>query len=638
MKKAFVVLLIALFGLIALDAGNVKGDTYTTVYNYYRAPDPDWRAYLKFETRMNAQVGVEGGYMPNYSSGWEPSILQKGYDEANRWDWGWPPSPSPWAIMTSERVFESQGNLAFGWNYGAFCHLPPCGFSPPPYPAQNPVVRLSGKAQPGNLRVGGQTFAGATGKRMPPVAQAKVTAGINNSFTVLPGSSSKGIGDPAQVSLKFRLYGTLSAENIAGNGSHALMSVGLSVTNGSDTLAVLDGYANLHNNYQGQSSAYSNLAYSTNSGIDVNLDLSATPDSCIYDTGLLDLTFDAVVGTTYGVGLSLFLQSDTSGSADESGLSLAPSRTRFMNPVLLSFSGNDGVALAWETHQKPVPVDMNADGRTDIAIYRGGDWYIRPSDESEVVDLRWGGNLTDIPALGDYDGDGKTDVAVYEKANGAWWIIPSSTEIPYGVGFGGGATDLPVPGDYDGDGKTDIAIYRQEWGAWFITPSAGGEVIGLGWGGDATDIPVPGDYDGDGITDVAIYRAENGSWWIRPSSTGIYYGVGFGGGATDLPVPGDYDGDGKTDIAVYRQEWGAWFITPSGGGDVIGIGWGGNSTDIPVPADYDGDGKTDVAIYRAENGAWWIIPSSTGTPYGVGFGGGASDIPITQNIASLLMN
>jgi hypothetical protein len=56
----------------------------------------------------------------------------------------------------------------------------------------------------------------------------------------------------------------------------------------------------------------------------------------------------------------------------------------------------------------------------------------------------WGGDSTDVPVPGDYDGDGKADMAIYRKSNGAWWIIPSITGTPYGVGFGGGATDTPI--------------------------------------------------------------------------------------------------------------------------------------------------------------------------------------------------
>jgi hypothetical protein len=280
-------------------------------------------------------------------------------------------------------------------------------------------------------------------------------------------------------------------------------------------------------------------------------------------------------------------------------------------------------------------IDFEGEGRnSDISVYNTstGVWYVLPSSGIPSYGVGWGGDATDKPVPGDYDGDRKTDIAVYRSNIGGWYILPSSGASPYSAGWGGDASDIPVPRDYDGDGKTDIAVYRASAGAWYILPSGGGAPYGLGWGGDASDIPVPGDYDGDGKTDIAVYRSNSGGWYIIPSSGAPAYGVAWGGDASDIPAPGDYDGDGKPDIAVYRASTGAWYVSPSGGGASYGLGWGGVASDKPVPGDYDDDGKMDIAIYRPGNGAWYVIPSRGGSPYGVGWGGDASDIPLSANI------
>jgi cytochrome c peroxidase len=235
---------------------------------------------------------------------------------------------------------------------------------------------------------------------------------------------------------------------------------------------------------------------------------------------------------------------------------------------------------------------------------------------------------------GDFDKDGKTDIAVWRGGSGFWYNLRSSDggviETPWGTGS---LNDVPVPGDYDGDGKADIAVWRPGDGVWYIIRSSNGGVIETPWGtGSLNDVPVPGDYDGDGKADIAVWRPGDGVWYMIRSSNGAVTQTQWAAPG-DVPVPGDYDGDGKADAAVWRPGDGFWYILRSLDGEVIQTQWGsGVLNDVPAPGDFDGDGRTDIAIYRPDIGYWYIIPSGGENPFEVQWGGDASDLPLTAPI------
>ena len=103
--------------------------------------------------------------------------------------------------------------------------------------------------------------------------------------------------------------------------------------------------------------------------------------------------------------------------------------------------------------------------------------------------LGWRGDIRELGrsyrrtyrCLADYDGDGKTDIAIYRS--GAWFIVKSSGGIQYVV-WGGAAQDVPVPADYDGDGKTDVAVFRNGYMVHLTSSDSTSEVVGWGTAGD----------------------------------------------------------------------------------------------------------------------------------------------------------
>lgn len=309
-------------------------------------------------------------------------------------------------------------------------------------------------------------------------------------------------------------------------------------------------------------------------------------------------------------------------------ISGTPTRTGYFPTAFRITDGDFRIAqkslpLQVVSQFRAVKSDFDADGKTDLAYWRGpsGNWSALRSSNGTLKEVVWGLSTSpyfDVPTPGDYDGDGKTDIAVWRKLDGYWFIINSSDDS-IRVEQLGVAGDTPVPGDYDGDGRTDLAVWRGSETNWYIKQSSNGTTQIVSWGSSLTpyfDVPVPADYDGDGKTDIAVWRGNTGVWFIKRSSNGATQQVIWGLSTApyfDVPVPGDYDGDGSFDVGVWRGNVSKWYITRSSNGTLLDVNWGSSLApyfDIPVASDYDGDGKTDIAVWRSSTGVWFVRRST----------------------------
>ena len=163
---------------------------------------------------------------------------------------------------------------------------------------------------------------------------------------------------------------------------------------------------------------------------------------------------------------------------------------------------------------------INKDGKTtECRVYTcksigGIGWCTPIGKTTEAWDLvlpGYGATGGETPA--DYDGDGKADISLHTGGN--WYIDYASN------GFGSwnvvlpgyGATGGETPADYDGDGKADISLLKD--GILCIDYASNGfgswDVALPGYGTIGKEAPA--DYNGDGKTDIGLH--ENSNWYIK---------------------------------------------------------------------------------------------------------------------------
>ena len=142
----------------------------------------------------------------------------------------------------------------------------------------------------------------------------------------------------------------------------------------------------------------------------------------------------------------------------------------------------------------PVSGDWDANGRTEIGVFRpstqqfhldyngNGVWNMAAVDRTYTF-----GITGDLPITGDWNADGRTEIGVYRPSthlfyqdyngNGVW----NGTLIDRAYNFGL-TGDIPLSGDWNGDRMTEIGVYRPTTHLFYLDYNGNGL-----WEGASTD-------------------------------------------------------------------------------------------------------------------------------------------------------
>lgn len=245
-----------------------------------------------------------------------------------------------------------------------------------------------GRADAGSLSLGAYAQVVSTPSNSH-LSDARMSVAASNRLTIMPGSSGLQIGDVTLLTLKLRLDGHMHSEAISYPGSswsHAEMSAGLSVYDYAIQIDTGEGYwtpslasfgascelesYHVYKPYWGY--GYSSLKdkswdYYTNTGDEDEYDnyteVEETDESfhfqdgLPFDTGLLTLTFEAIVGHTLDFEADLYLYVDAANDAEISA--------NFDNTFAFDVTPDDSVSgldLSWQTVPEPATLLLLALG------------------------------------------------------------------------------------------------------------------------------------------------------------------------------------------------------------------------------------------------------------------------------------
>ena len=157
-------------------------------------------------------------------------------------------------------------------------------------------------------------------------------------------------------------------------------------------------------------------------------------------------------------------------------------------------SGDLSYAFGGNPNEVPLLGDWNHDGRTKIGIFYSGNFVVDYDGDGHATAAdKFSGFILpyangDKPLVGDWSGNGFSKIGIYRNG---FWILDYNGNYTYdGVGanqdkfygFGGNASEIPVVGDWNGSGTSKIGIYLS--GFWALDYNGNGSFDGTGAGQD----------------------------------------------------------------------------------------------------------------------------------------------------------
>ncbi len=197
-----------------------------------------------------------------------------------------------------------------------------------------------------------------------------------------------------------------------------------------------------------------------------------------------------------------------------------------------------------------------------IGVYKDGVFSLRNANNSGAPDITapFGGDVSDLPVAGDWNGDGVDTIGIYRGSTGVYFLSDSNTTpvVSHSLVFGNPG-DTPFAGKWTSGANHDgVGVYRNSNGILYQKDN-----LTTGFSdyfaifGNPGDQGFGGDFNGNGFDSIGIYRSSNLTWYMTNNSqpSGITFSdidfvwtIG-----TAHPVIGDWNGDTISTVGYFTS-------------------------------------------------------------------------------------